>query len=48
MKYSHTSASARPPLAPMLKSRFEPDQSPVMYGRNISTNTGMQISAPVT
>ena len=30
MKYSHTSASASPPLAPMLKSMLELDQSPVM------------------
>ena len=48
MKYSHTSASASPPFAPMLKSMFELDQSPVMYGKNISTNAGMQSSAPVT
>src|SRR5829696_9763277 len=40
MKYSQTSASASPPLAPMLKLMFELDQSPVMYGKNISTNAG--------
>src|SRR5215204_5739203 len=48
MKYSQTSASARPPLAPMLKSMLDPDQSPVRYGRNMSTNAGMQSSPPVT
>src|SRR5215207_6648630 len=48
MKYSHTSASASPPLAPICHSMFELDQSPVTYGRNISTNAGMQRSAPVT
>ena len=48
MKYSQTSASASPPLAPMSKLMFELDHSPVMYGRNISTNAGMQSSPPVT
>jgi hypothetical protein len=48
MKYSHTSASARPPLAPIWNSMFELDQSPVTYGRNISTNAGRHSSAPVT
>ena len=33
MKYSQTSASASPPLAPMSKLMFELDQSPVMYGQ---------------
>src|SRR3954452_6190213 len=48
MKYSHTRTSASPPPEPIDHVMFELDQSPVMYGRNISTNAGMQSSAPVT
>src|SRR3954447_24684758 len=48
MKYSHTRTSARPPPDPIDHVMFELDQSPVMYGRNMSTNAGMHSSAPVT
>ena len=48
MKYSQVIASASPPFSPMLKSRFELDQSPVMYGKNMSTNAGINSRPPVT
>ena len=48
MKYSQTMARASPPFSPMLNSRFELDQSPVMYGKNISTNAGISSRPPVT
>ena len=48
MKYSQTMARASPPFSLMLKSRFELDQSPVMYGKNMSTNAGMSSRPPVT
>src|SRR4051795_11040392 len=48
MKNSQTRISARPPPEPIDHVMFELDQSPVMYGRNISTNAGMHSRAPVT
>ena len=48
MKYSHVSTSGRPPPVPMFHCMFELCQSPVMYGRNMSTKTGMHSSPPVT
>ena len=47
MKYSHVSTSGRPPPVPMFHCMFELCQSPVMYGKNMSTKTGMHSSAPV-
>src|SRR3954453_24052708 len=48
MKYSHTRTSASPPPEPIDHVMFELDQSPVMYGRNMSKNAGMHSSTPVT
>jgi hypothetical protein len=48
MKYSHVSASARPPLSPMLHCMLSLDQSPVRYGRNMSVAAGTSSSPPVT
>jgi hypothetical protein len=48
MKYSQTRMSASPPPDPIDQVMFELDQSPVTYGRNMSTKAGMQSSAPVT
>src|SRR3954452_16864435 len=48
MKYSHTSTSASPPPEPIDQVMFELDQSPVRYGRNMSTNAGMHNRTPVT
>src|SRR3954469_11946502 len=48
MKYSHTSTSASPPPEPIDHVMFELDQSPVRYGRNMSTNAGMHRRPPVT
>ena len=47
MKYSQTITSGNPPLAPMSHCMFELDQSPVMYGKNMSTSTGIISSPPV-
>src|SRR3954471_6363526 len=48
MMYSHTRMSARPPPDPMDHVMFALCQSPVMYGRNMSTKAGMHSSPPVT
>src|SRR4051812_43345733 len=48
MKYSQTSTSASPPPEPIDQVMFELDQSPVRYGRNMSTNAGMHSRPPVT
>src|SRR3954453_17225235 len=48
MKYSQTSTSASPPPEPIDQVMFELDQSPVRYGRNMSTNAGMHRRPPVT
>src|SRR3954454_22027299 len=48
MMYSQRRTSASPPPEPIDQVMFELDQSPVTYGRNISTNAGMHSSPPVT
>src|SRR5215211_9204279 len=48
MKYSQVMASPRPPFAPISQVMLSPDQSPVMYGRNISVAAGRISSPPVT
>ncbi len=48
MKYSHVSASASPPPEPIAQVKLALFQSPVRYGKTISTKQGMQSSAPVT
>ena len=40
MKYSHVSASASPPPAPIAQVKFALFQSPVRYGKTISTKRG--------
>ena len=48
MKYSHVSASASPPPSPIAQVKLSLFQSPVRYGKTISTKQGMQSSPPVT
>src|SRR3954451_12519940 len=48
MMYSHTRTSASPPPEPIDHVMFELDQSPVRYGRNMSTNAGMHRRPQVT
>jgi hypothetical protein len=48
MKYSHVRISGSPPPEPISQVMFELCQSPVTYGRNMSTNAGMHSRAPVT
>ena len=48
MKYSHVRASASPPPSLIPQVKFALFQSPVRYGKTISTKHGMHSRAPVT